>query len=51
MAFVRAREQDELGSSAQRFSLLLLEHNEAYLEDFSVFYYPAAATEDEAVRR
>ncbi|KJE90664.1 neutral sphingomyelinase activation associated factor, variant 1 [Capsaspora owczarzaki ATCC 30864] len=53
MAFVRAREQDEQGLSAvsQRFSLLLLEHNEAYLEDFSVFYYPAAATEDEAVRR
>jgi hypothetical protein len=34
-----------------RFSLLLLEPSEIYFEDFSVFYYPAGLTEDEAVKR
>ena len=34
-----------------RFSLLLLEPSEIYFEDFSVFYYPAGLSEDEAVKR
>lgn len=34
-----------------RFSLLLLEPGEIYFEDFSVFYYPAGLSEDEAVKR
>lgn len=41
----------ELYVSYFRFSLLLLEPGEIYFEDFSVFYYPAGTTEDEAVKR
>ena len=34
-----------------RFSLLLLEFGEVYLEDFGVIYYPAAPTEAETIER
>lgn len=37
--------------SRNRFSLLLLSHGELYFEDFSVFYFPPASTEDESIRR
>lgn len=35
---------------SERFSLLLLEPGEIYFEDFSVYYYPPAETEEESVR-
>ena len=38
-------------STCGRFSLLLLEFGEVYLEDFGVIYYPAAPTEAETVER
>ncbi|XP_071092050.1 protein FAN-like [Haliotis cracherodii] len=46
MAFL---ETDTLGQ--ERFSLLLLEPGEIYFEDFSVFYYPAGLSEQDAIRR
>ena len=38
-------------SMCDRFSLLLLEFGEVYLEDFGVIYYPAAPTEAETIER
>ncbi|KAH9489754.1 hypothetical protein Btru_036661 [Bulinus truncatus] len=46
MAFL---ETDTLGQ--ERFSLLLLDPGEIYFEDFSVFYYPAGLTTQQANNR
>ena len=46
MAFV---EQSFSKGSLQRFSLLLLEPGEIYFDDYSVWYFPDTATEDEAM--
>eukprot|EP00047_Mylnosiga_fluctuans_P005972 m.243958 g.243958 ORF g.243958 m.243958 type:complete len:918 (-) comp14365_c0_seq1:118-2871(-) len=47
--FLHASQQIERQN--KRFSLLLLEHGETYLEDFGVNYFPYGCSDEEAVRK